>query len=106
MQIALNLTVNLIVAAALGGATTALVLDFVVVSLCVLAVSRWSVVLGVLMIWHLMMGLLLLLLLRRLRLLLLLLLVQLLLCLCLHLLLHLCMRNLQVTNARRYMRAV
>lgn len=105
MQITLNLTVNLIVAAALGGAATALVLDFVVVSLCVLAVSCRSVVLGVLMIWHLMMGLLLLLLLRRLRLLLLLL-VQLLLCLCLHLLLHLCMRNLQVTNTRRYMRAV
>lgn len=41
---------NLIVAATLGGTATALVLDFVVVSLRVLAMSSRSVVLGVLMI--------------------------------------------------------
>lgn len=95
MQIALNLTVNLIVAATFGGATTAFVLDLVVVSLSVLAMRRRTIVLSVLMIRHLMMGLLLLLLL--LRRLLLLLLVQLL-CLRLHLL-HLCMCS-QMTNTR------
>lgn len=95
---------NLIVAATLGGATAALVLDFVVVPLRALAMRRRSVILGVLMILHLVVGRLLLLLLLLLwwRLLLL---VQLLL-LRLHLLLHLCMRGLQVTNARRDMRAV
>lgn len=96
MQIALNLTMNLIIAAALGGATTAFILDFVVVSLRVLAMRRWPIVLSVLMIRDLMMRLLLLLLL--LRRLLLLLLVQLLLCLRLHLL-HLCMCS-QMTNTR------
>lgn len=88
---------NLIVAATLGGATTALVLDFIVVSLRALAVRRRPIVLSVLMIRHLVMRLLLLL--RRL------LLVQLLLCLRLHLLLHLCMCS-QMTNTRWYMCAV